>query len=542
MNTKISHFNLLKIAENPKLLLKPKKSKELEKLMKEYELTLEEATLFSFLLAKYIERSRASMSDFESDEIKTGSKEHIKLLKTLKSLVKKDLIVPNKRRGRSELLDPDIEIDEGVFSMIVLGEELFSGIDFKSAFSIIEAVHDLLEKRDEKKVSEKRFFNEFEILVKKIDKELPLYSIITRYDQIEQLMIFKACVEKIKGYGTEECNRFFADIFDSIADVARNMKRIYKGTFKSIKDKVLKLDEDSPFRNDPSFDITDKYYEKIFEGKFKKKTKEFKPKFTELIKYNNIKGELFFDKEIQEHVDTICDASTGKKYNQITKELKKAGLPTGLVALLHGYPGTGKTATVFEIAKKTKRDVLQVDISNIKDMYVGESEKRLKQVFTEYKKGKEVLKRAPILLFNEADALIGKRIEIKGSVDQMYNNMQNILLEELEKFDGIFFATTNLTENMDDAFNRRFLYKVEYKKPSKEIRGKIWNSKIDDISDSTMKELSGYELTGGQIDNVVRKYMIDKILKSNIDQCHLVKLSNDEVSFKKEKQFKIGFM
>ena len=123
----------------------------------------------------------------------------------------------------------------------------------------------------------------------------------------------------------------------------------------------------------------------------------------------------------------------------------------------------------------------------------------------------------------------------------MNNTMQNILLEELEKFDGIFFATTNLVQNMDDAFNRRFLYKIEYKKPSKEIRGKIWNSKINDISDSTMKELSGYELTGGQIDNVVRKYMIDKILKSDVDQCHLVKLSSDEVSFKQDKDFSIGF-
>ncbi|MBN2789488.1 MAG: ATP-binding protein [Candidatus Delongbacteria bacterium] len=541
MNTKISHYKLLEITENEMNLLKPKSTKELKMLMKEYNLTLEEATLFTFLLGKYIEKNRVSITDFESDRIKSGSKDYFKILKTLKSLVKKDIIIIDKRRGRSELLDPAIEIDEGIFSQIVLGEELFEGVDFNKAFSIIEAVNDLLEKRDDKKVSESKFFNDYKILLKKINKELSLYGIISKYTDIEQLMIFKSCIEKIKGYGTEECNRFFSSVYDSISDVAASMKKIYSNSLKSFRDKVLILNEDSPYRNRPDFDIVDKYFEKILEGKFKQSPKGFDPKFSELIKYKNIKNELFFDKEIKEHVDTICNASTGKKYNEITKELKKAGLPTGLVALLHGYPGTGKTATVFEIAKKTKRDVLQVDISNIKDMYVGESEKRLKQVFTEYRKGKEVLKNAPILLFNEADALIGKRIDIQHSVDQMYNNMQNILLEELEKFDGIFFATTNLVDNMDSAFNRRFLYKVEYKKPSKDIRKQIWNSKIKDISENTIDEISDYELTGGQIDNVVRKYMIDKILKQGIDQSHLVKLCNDEISFKQEKGLNIGF-
>ncbi|MDA3838885.1 MAG: ATP-binding protein [Candidatus Delongbacteria bacterium] len=542
MNTKISHFKLLKIADNAKLLIKPKKTKELQKLMTEYTLTLEEATLFTFLLAKSIEGHRVSMSDLEDDTIKTGNKIFLQLLKTLKLLVKKDMIVLDKRRGRNELLDPLIEIDEGVFSMIVLGEELFSGIDFESAFSIIEAVNDLIEKRDEKKVSEQRFFKEFDILVKKINKELPLYSILVKYKRIEQLMIFKACIEKIRGYGTEDCNRFFSDIYDSIADVAENMKSIYKGSLKSIKDKVLALEEDSPFRNDPSFDITDKYYEKIFEGKFKKKTKEFNPKYTELIKHNKIKSELFFDKEIAEQVDILSYATSKKQFTQISKELKKANFPSGIISLFHGYPGTGKTAAVHAIAQKTKRDILQVDISNINDKYVGESEKRLKEVFNEYSKAKKALSHTPILLFNEADALIGQRITVKDSVDQMNNTMQNILLEELEKFDGIFFATTNLTENMDDAFNRRFLYKVEFQKPSREIRNYIWKSKIKDIPSHVLKEISEFDFSGGQIENVARKFMIDKILKNKKNYDGLNKMCVTENSFKKQKAFKIGFM
>jgi SpoVK/Ycf46/Vps4 family AAA+-type ATPase len=107
--------------------------------------------------------------------------------------------------------------------------------------------------------------------------------------------------------------------------------------------------------------------------------------------------------------------------------------------LLYGGPGTGKTASVKQIARTTGRAILMVDIAKIQSKWVGESEKNLSKVFEEYRNGKKAFANDPILLFNEADAILGKRFSVKSSVDKSYNAMQNILLQELEDFEGILW-------------------------------------------------------------------------------------------------------
>jgi len=123
---------------------------------------------------------------------------------------------------------------------------------------------------------------------------------------------------------------------------------------------------------------------------------------------------------------------------------------------------------------------------------------------------------APILLFNEADAVIGKRKEFNSSsraVDQTENTIQNIILQEMENLSGILIATTNLTQNMDSAFERRFLYKITFDKPSVESRKGIWNALLPDLPENNTAELSGkFELSGGQIENIARKVEVDAII------------------------------
>lgn len=112
-------------------------------------------------------------------------------------------------------------------------------------------------------------------------------------------------------------------------------------------------------------------------------------------------------------------------------------------------------------------------------MWVGESEKNIKAIFDRYREHVKNSKVAPILLFNEADAVIGKRREgAEKAVDKMENSIQNIILQEMETLDGIMIATTNLEQNMDKAFERRFLYKIKFNKPSVEARMNIWRSMI----------------------------------------------------------------
>jgi SpoVK/Ycf46/Vps4 family AAA+-type ATPase len=118
------------------------------------------------------------------------------------------------------------------------------------------------------------------------------------------------------------------------------------------------------------------------------------------------------------------------------------------------------------------------------------------------------------LLFKEADGVIGKRKQdAERSVDKMENSVQNIILQEMESLEGIMIATTNLVQNIDAAFERRFLYKIKFEKPTEEARAHIWHSMIPDLSEQNVHTLaSKYDFSGGQIENIARHYAIDVIL------------------------------
>lgn len=150
----------------------------------------------------------------------------------------------------------------------------------------------------------------------------------------------------------------------------------------------------------------------------------------------------------------------------------------------------------------------------IKSKWVGESEKNIKALFDRYREQVKRSKLSPILLFNEADAIIGIRQEgAQQAVDKMENSIQNIILQEMETLDGIMIATTNLQQNLDTAFERRFLYKIRFEKPDATVRKQIWRQMIPELSEGDAATLaSNYDFSGGQIENVARKYSINTIL------------------------------
>jgi len=147
-------------------------------------------------------------------------------------------------------------------------------------------------------------------------------------------------------------------------------------------------------------------------------------------------------------------------------------------------------------------------------MWYGESEKLIKEIFESYKKICNNKKTIPILLFNEADAILNKRHENSDSnIGQTENAIQNILLEELEKFEGILIATTNLAGNLDAAYERRFLFKLKFNIPAVEVKSKIWKNKLSWINDDFIQKLaSEFSFSGGEIDNVVRKIIMQEVL------------------------------
>jgi SpoVK/Ycf46/Vps4 family AAA+-type ATPase len=186
---------------------------------------------------------------------------------------------------------------------------------------------------------------------------------------------------------------------------------------------------------------------------------------------------------------------------------KKSGIDARII--FYGHAGTGKTMTAYSLAKSLKRQVLAFDCSKILSMYVGESEKNVRKIFDTFYDLCEKTKTEPILLLNEADQFLGARSSgVNSSADQMHNQMQNIFLEQIENFRGMLIATTNLLENIDKAFSRRFNYKIEFKKPDEAQRVELWEMMLPVDApyekDFNMKELATYSLTGGQINLIVK--------------------------------------
>jgi SpoVK/Ycf46/Vps4 family AAA+-type ATPase len=224
--------------------------------------------------------------------------------------------------------------------------------------------------------------------------------------------------------------------------------------------------------------------------------------------------QLFFPKDIQRQVEELGSFLQPENYQKIQERMKEKGFRYGFACLFYGSPGTGKTETVYQLAKKTGRNIMVVDVPQLKSMWVGQSEKNIKALFDRYREQVSKAKLTPILLFNEADAIIGKRKNgAENAVDKMENSLQNIILQEMEQLDGIMIATTNLQQNMDKAFERRFLYKIKFDKPTEEARASIWHSMIPDLSELDIRTLaSKYDFSGGQIENIARHYAIDTIL------------------------------
>ena len=242
---------------------------------------------------------------------------------------------------------------------------------------------------------------------------------------------------------------------------------------------------------------------------------------TSEVKLNNVLNpdvitpkELFYPSEIKQQIDELNSFLDEKQFQEIQRRMNENGFRTGFACLFYGSPGTGKTETVYQLARTTGRSIMLVDVPQIKSKWVGDSEKNIKALFDRYRTIVGRADRAPILLFNEADAIFGVRKNgAENAVDKMENTIQNIILQEMENLNGIMIATTNLASNLDSAFERRFLYKVRFEKPDAAVRSRIWQVMIPGLTDSEASSLAkAYELSGGQIENVARKHTINRIL------------------------------
>ena len=254
--------------------------------------------------------------------------------------------------------------------------------------------------------------------------------------------------------------------------------------------------------------------------------------------------QLFFPKDIQRQVEELGRFLQPENFQKVQERMKEKGFRNGFACLFYGCPGTGKTETVYQLARQTGRSIMVVDVPRIKSKWVGESEKNVKALFDRYREQVKRAKLTPILLFNEADAIIGIRKNgASSAVDKMENSLQNIILQEMETLDGIMIATTNLQQNMDKAFERRFLYKIKFDKPTEEARASIWHSMIPELSELDVHTLaSKYDFSGGQIENIARHYAIDCILHGTDDDTLSLLIAHcDNERLDQKESRKIGF-
>ena len=217
--------------------------------------------------------------------------------------------------------------------------------------------------------------------------------------------------------------------------------------------------------------------------------------------------EMFYSKETQEEIDHLKYMLSPEKFEKVQQTLVNRKRNPAVISLLWGPPGTGKTEAVKQISRESGRDIILLDAAKTTMGLVGASEKIFRSLFLSYSYIVAVSKLAPILLMNEADQFLSSRMKnVSSSYARSENVISDIILQAFEDMSGILLATTNLKDNLDVAFERRFLFKTEITNPDADARKKIWKVSIPELSDEEAARLaSDFEMSGGQISNVAAK-------------------------------------
>ena len=245
---------------------------------------------------------------------------------------------------------------------------------------------------------------------------------------------------------------------------------------------------------------------------------------TSISRYHDNVDAVLQDWQLYDGVMEVVGASKKKKEQ-------------GLLMLLHGPSGTGKTFASGAIAKQLGKKLLVTDISRLQSKWVGESEKNIRRLFNVFERIVRRVENPPVLLLNEADQFLTTRLsETRTSVDQMQNSLQNLFLEGFERLRGVMIATTNLQDNIDSAFSRRFHLKLELPMPERDEMARLWDLHlpvtIPRAKDVNIEALAGcYHLSGGQIKIIVQNAATEaasrrgraRVLKQGdlIKYCHI---------------------
>jgi len=452
-----------------------------------------------------------------------------------------------KLKGADEEICINQIVSDRIFKSEPIPEILVDDLKYEDIFTLFEKLYELSNQRDNDEITTSELFEQTQSI---LDENIH-FPIIekTRFlgTSIEEKYLFLYVVWKfLEGDKDPWVELTFKGIYDRPKERFTQIQRFLAKESNLIKENWLEI-EDAAFFDDAKMKLTEKAFDLLTECDIKLFNKDLdKKKKENVIQPDNVPfRKLIYSDNEAHQLDLLKTLLLEENLKNTQERLVQKALPKGVTALLHGAPGTGKTESVLQIAKATNREIMKVDISASRSMWFGESEKIIKQVFKDYKSYAKKQSLTPILFFNEADAIIAKRKEANSSnVSDTENRIQNILLEEIENFEGILIATTNLANNMDTAFERRFLFKIEFQKPSITVKAQIWKSKMPHLSNEDCELLaSQFDFSGGQIDNIVRKNEINEIIHgSKVDVKMLIDFCREETLNSQNSRTPIGFI
>jgi SpoVK/Ycf46/Vps4 family AAA+-type ATPase len=391
--------------------------------------------------------------------------------------------------------------------------------EIRDSYELITTIGELTGKQNEGEITSREMWQE----IARIESTKPGIEFLREIkslvpDKKERILFVNLCYEYFNGNPDCELIPMIGLVTSDKREQLEMRLRISNGNSMLVS-KGLITTREGFFRSETELRLTGKAIEMLTKDDKKLNNGKKAIKNPELLPAKDIiEKPLFFTTDEHEKLGFLTKLLQQDHYKGLTKRLGKCGMKTGIAVLFSGPPGTGKTESVLQIARQTGRDLLQVTISETKSKWFGESERKIKEVFDRYRKLVEESEIAPILFFNEADGIFGSRKQTgDSSVDQTENAIQNIILQEMEELKGILIATTNMKLNFDKAFDRRFLYKIHFERPVPEARFRIWKNRIPSLTDASALHLSkAYDLSGGQIDNVARKYLMNRILNGKL--------------------------
>lgn len=467
----------------------------------------------------------------------------INLTNEFESLEKKRLIKKVCKENGRQLLFHDIgySVPYNVIESLRLNNrQLINDCAKMNLPLLVEKVAEMIEERSNSSSSTKEMLEQVEFLLA-INKDNPFINFINSNikNTTNKCLVLSLSLLSFRRREVNSLEGITSSIFDNLSEqleyeqnlLARNNELTRNGIIRFVESEFM--DEKVPMLTDKTIKLLYADYPEL----------KVELEVDGVIRSNKIAAKkLFYDSNLSGQIKKLIRTISQNHYEVVQSKLTQNGLPTGITAMFYGSSGTGKTESIYQIARITGRDIMMVDLSQLKSKWFGDSEKRVKKIFDDYNRLCNNYTIKPILFINEADGMFTKRLTNGiSSADQAVNTMQNIILQALENFEGILLATTNLSANLDSALERRFLFKIEFKNPHPNTSQRIWKSKIPELKPSYIKLLSvRYQLSGGEIENVARKYFMDKIINDKrvgIEQ--IISYCEEEKPF--QKQRKIGF-